>query len=166
MRLLTILFFVGVITACQATGPPTPTTEAEMIAEAEQLIRFSLTERFVRDTETRYRDQINNMYADKNGFSEDVSRIVNEEVERLSAIEHKRLIDNLVPIYLRFFTADEIHQLLSFYKTDVASKSINVSKQIAAESRQYVRLWNDHYGDVLLQKIDVRLTEAGHNRNR
>ena len=114
-----------------------------------------------RDLETRHLDQFLSMVPVSDASYAQVSRIVTEEFEKVMAVEHKRLLDNLVPVYRRYFTADEIHQLLSFYKTDVARKSIAVSPQIAAESRQYVQLWSEHFGDTLLQGVAARLKDAG-----
>jgi len=159
MRLLVIFAMAIGLMACSAASP-VPTTEKDIAAEAELLIRYSLTERLIRDTENYYRKQINAMYAAQDE-SETVSMVVEEELKNVAEIEHQRLIDNLVPIYMRMFTADEIHQLLSFYKTDVAAKSVKVSPQIAAESQQYVRVWAENFGNQLFKRIDPRLTEAG-----
>ena len=160
MRPVLIFVCAFCLAACQA-NLPVPFPEAQLAAETEQLIRLSLTDRLARDLETRHLDQFLSMVPVSDASYAQVSRIVTEEFEKVMAVEHKRLLDNLVPVYRRYFTADEIHQLLSFYKTDVARKSIAVSPQIAAESRQYVQLWSEHFGDTLLQGVAARLKDAG-----
>lgn len=161
MRTLMSLILIFGLTACTAAAPPVPDSKAGMKAETEQLIRCSLTERLLENAKSIYRKQANSMLAANTESPEKVSQIVDEELQQLSEPEHKRLVDALVPIYMRIFTPTEIHQLLSFYRTDVARKSMKVSTQIAAESQQYIRQWSEHFGDQLLQRIDTRLTEAG-----
>ena len=165
MRPFMIFVCVFCLAACQA-NLPVPSLEAQIAAETEQLIRFSLTDRLARDLETRYQDQFLTMFPVSDASHAQVSGIVTEEFEKVMAVEHQQLLNNLVTVYRRYFTADEIHQLLSFYKTDVARKSIAVSSQIAAESRQYVQLWNEHFGDILMQRVAARLKDAGIDAER
>jgi len=161
MRLLLTLALTFFLTACQTVAPPVPATDGERAAEAEQLIRYSLTERLMQNTQSVYRDQIISMFANNKDAANEVSRIVDEELKKLDEPEHQRLVEGLVPIYRRIFTAEEIHQLLSFYQTEVARKSIRVSGQIAADSQQYVRGWSENFGNVLLEGVDKQLSAAG-----
>ncbi len=161
MRFLTTLFLTIILSACAATPSPVPTLAAEQAAEAEQLVRYSLTERIMATVEKNYSDQLSAFLMAKEVPEEQAQQMVAEELQRVTEDEHRRLLDALVPIYRRYYTADEIHQLLSFYQTDVARKSLKVSSQIAAEGQQYVRLWNENFEDVLTERINTRLSELG-----
>ena len=161
MRSMLSMFVLLALTACHAGPPVVEVATAQVEMETEQLIRYSLSDRLLQDLENRYRDQIVATITTEEISRSDLIRIVEDELQTLAEKEHKRLLEKLVPIYRRYFTAEEIHQLLSFYQTDVARKSIMVSSQIAAESRDYVRLWNDHFGETLLQGVEARLREIG-----
>ena len=160
MRFLTALFFSILLTACQAGLPPVPNGEAERDAEAQELIRVSLSNRLMENTLELYRSRIKLMFAENAAGGGEIGPIVDAEMEKLAGPEHQRLVDGLVPVYRRMFTAEEIHQLLSFYQTDVAKKSMQVSGQIAAESQDFIRAWSENFGNKLLEGVDGQLTAA------
>lgn len=161
MRFLIIIMFAITLTVSFAGAESVPTSEAEQIREAEQLVRLSLTERVMTNVQGNYANQLGSLLVAKDVPAEDAAKLIDEEMQVLAENEHQRLLDALVPIYRRYYTADEIHQLLSFYQTDVARKSIRVSGKIAAEGQQFIRLWHDHFEQELLERIYARLSESG-----
>lgn len=46
------------------------------------------------------------------------------------------MINEIVPLYARHFTVDEIHQMAVFYKTPVGTKMLTVMPQLMGESMQ------------------------------
>ena len=160
MRILITLLLSFIFCSC-AQPPAVPTTEDGKQAEAEELVRYSLTDRIMENVEKNFVEMFTSYLASKQVPEDQAETLVREEFAALMAEEEQRLLDALVPIYRRYYTADEIHQLLSFYRTEVARKSIRVSGQIAAEAQQSVRLWNEHYENVLLKRLEGRVAEIG-----
>lgn len=161
MRLLIVLLIVMTWPVSVAGAEPVPTSEAGKVREAEQLVRLSLTNRIMTNVQDNYTNQLGAVLTAQEVPAEDAARLVDEEMQALVDSEHQRLLDALVPIFRRYYTADEIHQLLSFYQTDVARKSLRVSGQIAAEGKQFVRLWSENFELQLLERIKARLSESG-----
>ncbi len=156
MRLLLLILIGFVLTGCTSGLTPVPTNEADVAREAAELIRVSLTDRLVADTESYYRSQASSLLAGQRNIPvTNAESIVDEVLQLLAKTEHQRLVEALVPIYMRYYTAAEIHQLLSFYQTDVARKSMRVSPQIAAESQAYVRTWSEHFGATLMERTEA-----------
>ena len=162
MRLLIILLLAMTWSSSVAIAETVPTTEAGKVREAELLVRLSLTDRVMTNVQDNYTNQLGAVLTAQEVPAEDAARLIDEEMQDLADSEHQRLLDALVPIYRRYYTADEIHQLLSFYQTEVARKSIRVSGMIAAEGQQFVRLWNENFEQELLERVKARLREAGH----
>jgi len=161
MRFLIVLLFPIILSVSVAGAASVPTDEAGQVREAEQLVRLSLTDRIMTNVQDNYTNQLGAVLTAQKVPAEDAEKLIDEEMQALVDQEHQRLLDSLVPIYRRYYTADEIHQLLSFYQTEVARKSIQVSGKIAAEGQQFVRLWNETFEQALLDRIKARLSEAG-----
>ena len=161
MRFLIMLLFAIMLSGNVFAAVAVPTDEAEQVREAEQLVRLSLTDRIMTNLQDNYTNQLGAVLTAQKVPAEDAAKLIEEEMQALADSEHQRLLDALVPIYRRYYTADEIHQLLSFYQTEVARKSIRVSGMIAAEGQQFVRLWNENFEQELLDRVKARLSEAG-----
>jgi hypothetical protein len=161
MRFLIILLLAIMLSVSVADAVSVPTTEAEKLHEAEQLVRLSLTDRVMTNVQDNYTNQLGAVLTAQKVPADYAEKLIDEELQALADSEHQRLLDALVPIYRRYYTADEIHQLLSFYQTEVARKSIRVSGMIAAEGQQFVRLWNENFEQELLDRLKARLKESG-----
>ena len=153
MSKLSYVLLLILLTSCVSTQSAAPTSEEGIKHETELFIRLSLSDRLVERTKAYYKNQAVSMLLGSGFTPQEAENKVNKLMNNLANMEHQRLVEALVPIYLRYYTAEEIHQLLSFYQTEVARKSLLVSPQIAVESQKYVRLWDEHFGTELLQQI-------------
>jgi hypothetical protein len=158
--ILPILLLAAILSACSIASV-VPTTEEAKQNEAEQLVRHSLSNLIMKDVEKNVGDRLAAYLVSKDVPDAQADKLVSEELEKMLKEEHRRLLDYLVPVYRRYYTADEIHQLLSFYRTDIARKSLQVSSQIASEVQQFVWLWNTNFENVLMENLQNRSQEEG-----
>ncbi|PLY01820.1 MAG: hypothetical protein C0623_05055 [Desulfuromonas sp.] len=161
MRFIIVLFFLLNLAGCAANKPQVPISEDARLAEAAELVRYSLTSRIIASVRETNSSQMNSFLAGRQIPPELAGPIVAEEIDLIIADEEQRLLDHLVPIYRRYYTPEEIHQLLTFYRTDVARKSQQVSEQIAGESLPYFRAWTAQFSERLLERVYQRLNEKG-----
>lgn len=68
------------------------------------------------------------------------------------------LIEMIIPIYDKYYTADEIKKLIEFYQTPLGKKLISVMPQIMQESMQTGQAWGEEVG----KKVYKNLTEKGY----
>ena len=161
MRFYPILILIVLLSACcPATPPvqssekaPVPTTDEALNREAELMVRASLTDRLMENAVNYYRAQTALLLTSQGLSQAEAEAKVMEAVQPMTEAEHQRLVEALVPIYRRYYTAEEIHQLLSFYQTEVAKKSTRVSPQIATDAQQFVRVWNEHLGEEFMKRV-------------
>jgi len=63
------------------------------------------------------------------------------------------LIDQLVPIYAKHFTHEEINRLLEFYRTPVGRKVIDKMPSIMQESMSLGRMWGKRLRQQLVEQL-------------
>jgi len=81
--------------------------------------------------------------------------------EKMQAeISAEGIIDLTLPIYGKYYSEEELNQLLKFYKTPLGQKVISVTPQIVQESMQAGRIW----GQQLAEKIINELKENGYKK--
>jgi len=153
MRFTLMLILIVLLAACCPKPAPVPTTDEALDREAELMVRASLTDRLMENAVKYYRTQAALLLTQQGLSQEAAEAKIMAVVQPLVEAEHQRLVDALVPIYRRHYTAAEIHQLLSFYQTEVARKSARVSTLIAKQGQQYVREWHENLGEKFMQQV-------------
>ena len=157
MRVVSIFFLFFLLWSCCPHVSKAPTKETVIDHETKELIRASLTNRLVENTFSFYRDQFSAMMVEEGVSRAEALEVIDATAEQLIEAEHQRLLNKLAPIYRRYYTPDEIHQLLSFYQTEVAHKSLRISQHIAAESQGFARVWGEKFGEELMHQLGIKL---------
>jgi uncharacterized protein len=74
-------------------------------------------------------------------------RLADLFLERLrSKIDPQKMIDLIVPIYGRYFSAEDIKGLIQFYQTPVGQKAALVFPQVTAETTAAGQKWGESLG--------------------
>ncbi len=157
-KLFYVLIVSLLLAACTPPQPPVPTSEEAINHEAELLIRVSLTDRLMADSKDFYEDKADSLLQEMGQTPEEAQAMIQKVMPPLIEAEHQRLVDFVVPIYRRYYTAEEIHQLLAFYQTEVAHKSMRVSSQIAGELQVFWQEWGEHFGELLLKQLEAGMS--------
>jgi hypothetical protein len=68
-------------------------------------------------------------------------------------VRSDELIDLVVPIYDKYYTRDEIHDLTVFYQSPVGQKTIKVLPKLSAEAIDAGQAWGQMVADRAIRKL-------------
>lgn len=77
-----------------------------------------------------------------------------------AGVSADELINRLIPIYNKYFTDQDIKQLIAFYQTPLGKKLISVNPQVARDSL----IVGQQYGKEVAQTAIQKLKEQGYIR--
>lgn len=90
--------------------------------------------------------------------------IVNEEVNKLVGEEMTRkggYIDQVIPIYNKYLTQDDVKGLLKFYASPLGKKMVATLPLLMRESMQVGQQWAQALGPKLEQRLKTKFAEKG-----
>ena len=90
--------------------------------------------------------------------------VVAEEVNKTIAeamVAKGGFVDQVVPIYHKYFSHEEIKALVAFYQTPVGKKAVTVMPRMVQESMVIGQQWGRGLGPVIQQRIRARLKQEG-----
>ena len=76
-------------------------------------------------------------------------------------IKAEDLVNLIIPIYDKYYTEDDIDQLISFYNTPTGKKMIETLPIVTQESMTAGQAW----GKLIGEKVIQQLTEKGYLNN-
>jgi uncharacterized protein len=71
------------------------------------------------------------------------------------------MVDQLIPIYDKYWTHEEIKALIAFYQTYLGQKSVEVSTKISDEAFVIGSAWGQSLGPEIVRRFQVMLKEQG-----
>jgi hypothetical protein len=72
----------------------------------------------------------------------------------MKEIKPNDLINLIIPIYEKHYTAEEIKELIAFYKTPVGKKTIAVLPQITADSMKAGQAWGKEIAKKVMKQLE------------
>jgi len=71
----------------------------------------------------------------------------------MAKLDMSEVIDMIVPIYAKYFTHDEIKQLLAFYRTPLGQKVIATLPAVIQESMLAGQKWGEQLGQQVVDEL-------------
>lgn len=71
------------------------------------------------------------------------------------------LMDHIIPVYDKYFTHQEIRELLAFYQTPIGKKSILVLPKVVGESMMAGQRWGQSLGPEIEKRVIPALRREG-----
>jgi uncharacterized protein len=71
----------------------------------------------------------------------------------IKEVRSEELIDLVIPIYDKYYTREEIHDLTTFYKSPVGQKTIKVLPKLSAEAIDAGQEWGKMVADRAMRKL-------------
>lgn len=71
------------------------------------------------------------------------------------------LLDQIIPIYDKYFTQAEIKELVAFYQTPIGKKAIAVLPKVVNESMLAGQKWGQSLGPEIDKRVKAVLTKEG-----
>lgn len=67
----------------------------------------------------------------------------------------------MIPLYHKYFTGDEIKEMIRFYSTDLGQKTVKVLPALMNESMSVGRKWGESLGPAIGERIKARMKKEG-----
>jgi uncharacterized protein len=153
--------FAGASSAQTARPPAAPS--AASVAAAKEILELKGGLRMFETIVLGVIEQHKELILQSNPMlSRDLNEITNKLRVEL-APRRAELDADVIRIYARSFTEQELKDLLAFYKSPLGKKVIEQEPKILDDSMGRASEWADKLAQEVVQKIRVEMRKKGHN---
>jgi uncharacterized protein len=71
------------------------------------------------------------------------------------------MVDQLIPIYDKYWTHEEVKALIAFYQTYLGQKSVEITPKISDEAFAIGAAWGQTLGPEIVRRFQIMLKEQG-----
>ena len=139
------LVFFGVIAAhgqTSATPAATQTIDAEKAGDIRKLMKLDGT---IKSLETAYPLMMRLL---EGRFSKKAVAAAKKDLTLES------LVERLIPVYAKYYSAEEIKSLLYFYQSPLGKKMGAVQQQLYSEKQDTARAWAADAGELVVKNME------------
>lgn len=87
-------------------------------------------------------------------FQQQFQSVPAEFWEKMKAsVNSDEIVNMTIPVYAKYYTEEDVDQLIAFYKTPVGRKVVSVTPQIVQESMLLGREWGQKLGEKILSEM-------------
>lgn len=87
--------------------------------------------------------------------------VLPEEVGAVFETHIGTFLAAIIPVYHRYFTAEEIRGMIGFYSTDLGKKAISAMPGLMSESMVIGQQWGQALGPQIAERVRARLRKEG-----
>ena len=98
-----------------------------------------------------------NLKPDHAAEIKDVFRIIPEKFSQ----RKQELLDQVAVLYAERLTADDLNELIKFYKSPIGAKFIQLQPELVQQSMQLGQAWGRKIGQEIDQEVRKQLKERG-----
>ena len=86
-------------------------------------------------------------------LKEEVNNVIEEALPTFAQL--------IIPVYNKYYTAEEIKALIHFYSTDLGQKTIRIMPQLMSDSMSLGQQWGQALGPEIQKRVLKRFKEKG-----
>ncbi|MBI1397240.1 MAG: DUF2059 domain-containing protein [Betaproteobacteria bacterium] len=162
MNIVRVVILVIALLAAAPPGALADDLSPEKRADIERLLEMtgalSIAQQMSDMVVTEFTNSLRQSRPD---VPKEVLDLLPEIIHETFAAKMGALKDEMIPIYHRHFTDDEIREMIRFYSTDLGQKTIRVMPSLIQESMVAGRHWGEALAPELQRRIRARFKQAG-----
>jgi len=95
------------------------------------------------------------------GIPQKALEMLPEEVGAVFDAHIPAFVAQIIPVYHRYFTAEEVKGMIAFYSTDLGRKAISAMPGLMTESMMIGQKWGEGLSPELAERVRARLKKEG-----